>query len=429
RRLASLESSAREVDADVARLAAIGTLALGDTILDAAHGLGDVALWRARLDALDDKARASREERLSLEARIADTQAELAAHERRLAVEQRVTARERATLWLSVARSTGSADVEIELEYSVANACWRPLHRAELTDEETASVGSLAFRTDGCVWQRTGEAWPDVSLVFSTERSAREASPPLLQTDRLGVRRRATTTAVSVRQEEIATTGEGMASGSASADLPGVDDGGSAQRLVADGRVTVQSDGLPHRATIGSFQTRAELSLRAVPEVIAAVLRRSLQSNDSPRPLLAGPVELVRNGGFVGRTAMKFIAPGERFELGWGPEGALRLVREETSREGDPGLLSSQRLRLVDRTLRLSNLGPTPLSLEILERIPVSELEKVKVALDPKRSHKGATADEDGMVRLPLTLPARGTATVTLGFELRAAADVVGLPY
>ncbi|MBX7197056.1 MAG: hypothetical protein K1X94_33715, partial [Sandaracinaceae bacterium] len=75
RRLASLESSAREVDAYVASLAAIGKMAIDDKILAAAHGLGDVALWRARLDALDDKARASREERLSLEARIADTQA------------------------------------------------------------------------------------------------------------------------------------------------------------------------------------------------------------------------------------------------------------------------------------------------------------------------------------------------------------------
>jgi hypothetical protein len=59
----------------------------------------------------------------------------------------------------------------------------------------------------------------------------------------------------------------------------------------------------------------------------------------------------------------------------------------------------------------------------------VSELEKVKITLDPKRSQKGASADEDGMVRLPLTLEARGTATVKLGFELRAASDVTGLPY
>lgn len=428
-RIAGLEASTRELDAYVASLATIGKLAVDDSVLDAAHGLGDASLFRARFAALDDKSRAAREERLALEAALADAQAEASAIERALAAKRQTTTRERAALIFAVAE----AEAEIEIEYVVANACWRPLHRAELEDEERASTGTLRVRTDGCVWQRTGEDWPEVKLVFSTERSAREASAPLLETDRLAVRRKSTTTHVAMRQEEIATTGEGMGAApgasTASSDLPGVDDGGSTQRLVASAPTTVRSDGRPHRASIGTFETAAQLSLRAIPEVIPAILRRSLQTSTAPYVLLAGPVELVRNGGFVGRTAIKLVAPGERFELGWGPEGALRLVREEEIHEGDPGLLSSQRVRIVDRTLRLSNLGPRPLSLEILERIPVSELEKVKITLDPKRSQKGASADEDGMVRLPLTLEARGTATVKLGFELRAASDVTGLPF
>ena len=426
-RIAGLEASLRELDAYVASLATIGKLAVDDSVLDAAHGLGDAAMFRARFAALDDKSRAAREERLTLEAAVADAQAEAAAIERALAAKRQTTTRDRASLIFAV-----GAPGEVEIEYVVANACWRPLHRAELADEESASTGTLRVRTDGCVWQRTGEDWPEVKLVFSTERSAREATPPLLETDRLAVRRKTTSTHVAMRQEEIASTGEGMgapAASTASSDLPGVDDGGSTQRLTAGAPTTVRSDGRPHRASIGTFETAAQLSLRAIPEVIPAILRRSLQTSTAPYVLLAGPVELVRNGGFVGRTAIKLVAPGERFELGWGPEGALRLVREEEIHEGDAGLLSSQRVRIVDRTLRLSNLGPRPLSLEILERIPVSELEKVKITLDPKRSQKGASADEDGMVRLPLTLEARGTATVKLGFELRAASDVTGLPY
>lgn len=431
RSIAATEASIKEQDAYLSSLAAIGKMAVDDTVLDAAHGLGDGPLWRARLSALDDKARAAREERLALEVRLAEVQAEAAALDRALAGKRHVSTRERATLHFTIGVVASETRLEVQIEYVVANACWRPLHRAELSDEEHASSGALVVRTDGCVWQWTGESWDDVSLVLSTERSARDASPPALFTDRLAVRRKSNVTTVSMRSEEIATTGQGMASGSsvASSDVPGVDDGGEAQRLAASSRTTVRSDGRPHRVTVGRFETSAELSLRAIPEVIPAVLRRSVQSNTSSRPLLAGPIELVRNGGFVGRTSLEFTAPGERFELGWGPEGALRLLREEETRAGDPGLLSTQRVTLVDRTLRLSNLGPSPLSLEILERIPVSELEKVKIALDPKRSQKGAKADEDGMVRLPVTIGARGQATVTLGFELRAASDVVGLPY
>jgi uncharacterized protein (TIGR02231 family) len=427
----ALETSIQERDAYLASLAAIGTMTIDDTLLDAAHGLGDGPMWRDRLAALDEKARVAREERLSLEERLADARAEAAALERALLGKRHVSTRERATLRFTTGVVAGETRLEVQIEYVVANACWRPLHRAELTDDEHASSGALVVRTDGCVWQWTGESWSDVSLVLSTERSARDASPPSLSTDRLAVRRKSTVTTVAMRSEEIATTGQGMGTGGSGSgsEVPGVDDGGTAQRLTASARTTVRSDGRPHRVTVGRFETIAELSLRAIPEVIPAVLRRSVQTNTSSRPLLAGPIELVRNGGFVGRTSLDFTAPGERFELGWGPEGSLRLLREEETRAGDPGLLSTQRVRIVDRTLRVSNLGPSPLSLEILERIPVSEIEKVKITLDPKRSQKGATSDEDGMVRLPVTLAARGQATLTLGFELRAASDVVGLPY
>ncbi len=431
RAITAIETSIKEQDAYVASLAAISKMTIDDTLLDAAHGLGDGALWRGRLATLDDKARAAREERLALEAKLADAQAEAAGLDRALAGKRHVSTRERATLRFTTGVVASETRLDVQVEYVVANACWRPLHRAELSDEASASSGALVVRTDGCVWQWTGESWDDVALVLSTERSARDASPPSLVTDRLAVRRKSTVTTVAMRSEEIATTGQGMGSGSAaaSAEVPGVDDGGTAQRLTATARTTVRSDGRPHRVNVGRFETTAELSLRAIPEVIPAVLRRSVQTNGSSRPLLAGPIELVRNGGFVGRTSLEFTAPGERFELGWGPEGALRLLREEETRAGDPGLLSTQRVTIVDRTLRLSNLGPSPLSLEVLERIPVSEIEKVKITLDPKRSQKGAKADEDGMVRLPVTIAARGQATLTLGFELRAASDVVGLPY
>ncbi len=422
-RMAGTEATLRELDALVASIGAIGKMSTDDTVIDAANGLGTPALWRERFDALDARTAAARVERLSLETALADDQAEIAALERALRAKRATTLRERASLHLAVATES-PGEVEIDLEYVVANACWRPLHRAELADD-----GTLVVRTDACVWQHTGEIWKDVALTFSTERSAREAAPPTLATDRLGVRKKSAVTTVAIRAQDIATTGEGMGARTEASSLPGVDDGGTTQKLQSSERASVQSDGRPHRFAVGRFETKAALSLRAIPEVTAAVLRRSVQTNASARPLLAGPVELVRGGGLIGRTALRFVAPGEQFELGWGPEGALRLSREETTRAGDPGMLSSQRVTLVNRTLRISNLGPSAMSFEVLERIPVSELEKVKIALDPKRSTAGAAADEDGMVRLAVKMAARGGATLTLGFELRAAADVAGLPY
>ena len=35
---------------------------------------------------------------------------------------------------------------------------------------------------------------------------------------------------------------------------------------------------------------------------------------------LAGPVDLIRDGGFAGRTTLLYVAAGEGFALGWGVE-------------------------------------------------------------------------------------------------------------
>jgi len=56
---------------------------------------------------------------------------------------------------------------------------------------------------------------------------------------------------------------------------------------------------------------------------------------------LAGPVDLIRENGFVGRTSVLFIAAGERFELGWGPDAELRVKRHSESKQEKSRRLSS----------------------------------------------------------------------------------------
>jgi uncharacterized protein (TIGR02231 family) len=69
-----------------------------------------------------------------------------------------------------------AGEYEIAFDYVVPNAMWRPWHQARLLLEEKPS---LSFRVDGCVWQRTGEDWNNVDLVFSTARASLGTEPPL----------------------------------------------------------------------------------------------------------------------------------------------------------------------------------------------------------------------------------------------------------
>lgn len=66
--------------------------------------------------------------------------------------------------------------------------------------------------------------------------------------------------------------------------------------------------------------------------IITQVVLKSEQSNTAQFPILAGPVDLLRVTELVGKTEIGFVAPGEKFALGWGPDAAMRVQRTQTEK-------------------------------------------------------------------------------------------------
>jgi len=202
-----------------------------------------------------------------------------------------------------------------------------------------------------------------------------------------------------VREQPIAKTGEGAER--TTSEVPGVDDGGTVQLLTAVAPASVPADGRPYRVRLGGWTTPVEASRVAYPELAAAVTLRTRQVHTGTVPLLAGPVDLVREGGFTGRTSVLYVAPGERFVLGWGADPALRLHRSHLEKYEEAGVLSSWSQTRHRIAIRLSNLGPVARTVVVTERIPVSELtDKVEIVL---RSAEAWQLEDDDGARRDLT--------------------------
>lgn len=387
-----------------------------EILVDAAWSRADVETWKRRLGAVSELEARLRAERLAAERALEDAERELRTLQARRDAEARPSDDLVASVTIAVEVEAGGEHA-LELEYVVPNACWRPRHRATLDD------GRLRLESEGCVWQRTGEDWDDVRLRFSTQRPSLGAEPPRLATDRLRVQRKAERVVVEARQQVVETTGLGR--GATAPELPGIDDGGEVQELVAAHRTRVPSDGRPHRAALFESTVDVQETLTCAPELAAAVLRKTEQINGSPRPLLAGPVDLVRGGGYVGRTSILYVAPGERFALGWGPDPALRVHREVEETAEEAKMLSSWLRSTRTVVDKLSNLGPEARRVELIERVPVSEIEaKLEIAVDVERT--GRDADADGFVRWTVELPPFGRERVELRYVVSRHADVTG---
>lgn len=320
-----------------------------------------------------------------------------------------------------VVSAAAARTCRITLDYIVPGACWRPQHTARLVGAK------LRFQTDGCVWQNTGEAWEDAELLLSTERPSLGREPPRLTDDRIAAQRKQEVIVVEWREQDVQTAGLGGGGAAAARTVPGIDDGGEARVLRGTGKTTVSSDGRPHRVPLFSFETDAASELVMMPGLALTALTKSTQVNGAKQPILAGPVDLVLESGFVGRTQVLFVAPGEKFELGWGPDPAVRARRAVEEVDEEPGALSSWLSRAHRVTLHLSNLDASPRTLAVTEAVPVSELEKVKITVDPKGTTDGKKPDADGFVRWEVRLEPRGRVKIELRYVVKRHKEVSGL--
>ncbi|MFZ5441120.1 MAG: mucoidy inhibitor MuiA family protein [Myxococcota bacterium] len=390
---------------------------------DVAWGLPQ-SQWKETLEGLFGQVRELKAKALSLE------------HQQRDVLEQRerlVTQRQaldrpdaRFVTWLEadVVVAAG-ADVEVTFEYTVPNALWRPLHSARL------AAGRFTFESRACVWQNTGEDWKNVRLVFSTARASLGIEPPLLSDDLLTAQKKQEKLVVQAREVVVqkAKVAGGAGPGApppTTVELPGVDDGGEIRNLEARGPCTVPSDGRPNTLTLFEFSATPKTKLVAYPELELRVFLTSVQKNESRFPILAGPVELLLDHGFVGWTKVLFVAPGEEFRLSFGPDATLRLSRAERDRTQDA---TSTDWKTVTKTvwLYLSSLGDQPKSVELVERMPVSELEQVKVTLAAKKTSPKPKVDDDGFATWTVELAPRAQAQLTFAYELSTAPGVQGL--
>jgi uncharacterized protein (TIGR02231 family) len=414
-----LARARKRLEMDLADVDGVITHMLADLATDAAWGKADLSGLRVR--ELEEEEKKKRNDFITLAEEQRRLSEDLARLKARRATHSDVATRTRARIILTLSATTATK-ARLQIDYVVPGACWRPHHTAR------ATAGKLHFATDGCVWQNTGEAWEGAEILLSTERPSLGQEPPHLNDDWILTQKKQEQIVVETREREVQTAGLGAeAAMQPSSGLPGIDDGGEARILRGAAKCTIASDGRPHHVPLFAFDADTSFELVMFPALAPLAIRKSTQTNAASMPILAGPVDLVEESGYVGRTQVLFIAPGERFELGWGPDPGVRAQRTVEEVEEEPGMLSSWITRSFRVNIHLSSLDERSRRVAVREAIPVSEIEKVQVTADAKDTTDGVKPDDDGFLSWKVKLDPFGRAYVKLRYLLKRHKEVVGL--
>ncbi len=336
-----------------------------------------------------------------------------------------------------------AGELTLELTYLVSGAGWTALYDLRLTETTEPKLQLMYL---GQVTQRSGEDWIDVALTLSTARPALTTLQPDLKPWYLNVympppampapQPRAAGAVLS-KMQTAATPPEFEAQGFGVAPAPVAMEALSAQ-VSAEGasvtfqlaqKVSVPSDGSPHKVTVTTFDLSPKIDYLSVPKLAEAVYRRAKIVNRSDFLLLDGPAGLFIEGGFVGTLPLKRTAPNEEFELTLGVDDRVTVKRELKARDVDKKLIGDRRRLRVAYEIEIKNLRAQKIDLEVRDQFPVSRHEQVKVKLeacDPKPIEQ--TDLNELKWRLALDPNAKAVAHFEFSIEQPTNLQVLGLP-
>jgi uncharacterized protein (TIGR02231 family) len=195
-----------------------------------------------------------------------------------------------------------------------------------------------------------------------------------------------------------------------------------AATFTAPRRESIDSSGTPRRAFLATFPLKAELTRIAAPKREEQAYLIAKTTNESGPVLLAGPVNIFLGDEFTGKTHLPTIPPGDEIKLAFGPDDRVKVERKIIERKHETtGVFSKEELYRYRIRTTVKNLYPTPVTATILDQVPVSRDETIKVTILDGSTKPTEPEDpmKPGVRSYTVTLQPKAEQVIELAYEVR----------
>ncbi len=205
-------------------------------------------------------------------------------------------------------------------------------------------------------------------------------------------------------------------------------------RYEADGIVVIPADGQPHRVALLCAETVPALRMLTVPGERPEVYREAELQNPCEAPLLSGPVDVYVEGSLLTTAGIDHIDRGGTLRVGMGVEDRLRVARNVRSDEDTAGLLGGSVVVTHTVTIELASALGQPSTVEVLERLPVSDDKAMTIEFVGARPEASAYTQAErgapirGGLQWRIPLSAAGKAKIEYQYRITfpARTEIVG---
>ncbi len=348
--------------------------------------------------------------------------------------------------------SAVALEATLRVRYQVPGAAWFPVYDVRLETGDGKAAPQLSLVRRAIVSQQTGEAWDTVALALSTTRpQAGTAAPQLVPLavdfapegvayDALATSRARLAKRLDQSLEEDGKGADGaamMAEAPAPAALAAV--AGKLKAAMVEQRrattittafqaVYVITDRQSIKSGVGDKRVQIDikaiepaLSVRAVPKFSETAYLYAKFKLDAETLLLPGTAALFRDGVFVGRGEVPQLTGGEDHEMGFGTDDKVRIKFANLGRKaGETGLISTSKTDTQSFKMTINNLHAAPIAVRILDQMPVSLNEEIKVDMLPSSTLPSVRDVEDkkGLLAWDMKLAPNQQQDLLFGYQV-----------
>lgn len=360
-----------------------------------------------------------------------DKQGEICIHQ--LKQIQKPTAKEAYTKYSIIVaiEPTGAGEFELELSYLVDRVVWTPVY--DLRSSNSSHQVHLTYLAE--VRQKTGEDWTNVKLTLSTAKPALNLLPTKLEPWYISAKRNDLFGSISLpdNEDDFAELEALLSEDNDRAKtptLPPIDRGDKFNGTVSfpiKQSSNILSDSAAYKVSIASENYPCQTEFVTIPKLHGLSYLEATVKNTSNLFLLPGKITIFRDNVLVGSTQLETVLPGNKFKVNLGYEEGLQIDRKLVEREVE----ANGRSRRVTYGYKLviTNLRSKKTTLRVIEQLPVSRDEEVKVQLLSTRPEiqLGTMGELEWLLAIPRRAKGAGKQELYYQYTIEYPAEITVL--
>lgn len=282
-------------------------------------------------------------------------------------------------------KSDYARTVTVLVRYLVSGASWQPSYDLRATD--LTQPVRLDYRAE--VFQTTGNDWKDVQLTLSTGNPNLGGTKPELSQWNLyaGYAYQPVTrtldaiTTEDLKKEKAYDRDKGDAdeSGLTLADYTTVTEGAVTVEFAIKVAQDIPSDGKGHQVFIQTTDLPATFVHYAVPKMDPDAFLLAAVTGWESLNLLPGGVNIFFEGTYVTRAQLDPSATSDTLNLSLGRDPKVIISRQTLQNKSSQRTIGTNKERTFAYEITVRNTKTTPITLRLLDQVPVSQDASVTV--------------------------------------------------